>query len=111
MDKDKMINEIFELEHSSLIKPMNLVENAYLKHYNHVKYYTIENKMNVEMSIKNKNNEEELFVYEFDLNENLQKITQHIKKIKIVLFDRKKALRLKREEYLTLENNEELMEA
>jgi hypothetical protein len=67
--------------------------------------------MNVEMSIKNKNNEEELFVYEFDLNENLQKITQHIKKIKIVLFDRKKALRLKREEYLTLENNEELMEA
>lgn len=100
---DILFKEILELTTSQLITPKNLVDNAYLSHYNYVKYSANQGNMVVEMEITNEVNETELYTYYFDENEYLQTITLVYRDIKMTIFDRLKELSNKRSEYLNLD--------
>lgn len=95
----KYIENIYELIHSPLVTPYNLIENALLDNYGYVKYYTENNFFVAEMSCTLDNGETELFYYYFKDIYNLQYIYKGNSQSKIIVFDRSKELDLSKQEF------------
>lgn len=64
------VRKIYELLHSAILTPYNLLENVKLPNYSYVKYYTERDSVVCEMeSIEN--NEKHIYYYYFDCNNHL----------------------------------------
>ncbi|MGO3752043.1 MAG: hypothetical protein ACTJGH_04655 [Peptoniphilaceae bacterium] len=98
---EKIIKRIYELMHSPIITPYNLLENAKLDNYNYVNYYKGEMGLIVEMECSMGDSMDAIFYYYFDANDKLIKIYEEVKGQKNIVFDREKELANVSETYIT----------
>lgn len=82
-----MINKLYELLHTPLVTPYNLLENSKISNYNYVKYYKSGNELICEMECESYGEVEKYF-YSFDQRDFLQKIERDNNTEREVLFDR-----------------------
>ena len=73
---DVQIKKIYDMLYSPIISPYNLLENAKLENYSYVKYYTNETGLVAEMQCEILGGGEQIFYYQFDKKDFLQKIYQ-----------------------------------
>lgn len=107
----KLMSELCDLKYSDMITPHNLLENVYLDNYNYVKYFTKDNLMCVELEVVGFNHNLELYLYEFDNEESLQRISMFYKTIRTEIFNRQKMLEKKTSEFVDGYNNIEELRA
>ena len=104
----KIIQDIYEMREHNLLTPHSLVENARLENYSHVKYYMKEEYFIAEMECYCDDGINRKFIYRFDLENKLQKVTAtpgNIFKVD-VLFDRKIELETLVKKYNEVINNQ-----
>ncbi len=89
---DKMIKKIYELMHSPIVTPYNLLENAKLDNYNYVNYYKGEVGLVAEMECSMDDGVDAIFYYCFDENDKLTKVYEEVKGQKNIVFDREEEL-------------------
>lgn len=83
------IKKIYDMLHSPILTPYNLLENAKLDNYEYVTYYSNEIGLVAEMKCIVDGGKKEIFYYQFDKENHLQKICQKNGDKKDVVFDRK----------------------
>lgn len=71
---ENYIDKLYNLLHSAIVTPYNLLENAKLDNYNYVKYYKGKSGLIAEMQCINEDAEEVIFFYEFNKKDELQNI-------------------------------------
>lgn len=71
---ENYIDKLYNLLHSAIVTPYNLLENAKLDNYNYVKYYKGKSGLIAEMQCINEDTEEVIFFYEFNKKDELEKI-------------------------------------
>lgn len=95
MKEKKYFNEleksICELANDHLVTPFNLLNNARLKNYSYVKYYTENNFLISEMEFEVRD-KKHIFFYYFDNNNRLEKICEEILGERKIRFSRKEEL-------------------
>lgn len=89
---DKTIKKIYELMHSPIITPYNLLENAKLGNYNYVNYYKGEMGLIAEMKCSMDDGVDAIFYYYFDVNDKLIKVYEDVQGQKNIVFDREEEL-------------------
>lgn len=89
---DETIRKIYELMHSPIITPYNLLKNVKLDNYSYVNYYKGELGLITEMACSMDDGVEAIFYYHFDEKDRLMKIYQEIKGEQNIVFDRDEAL-------------------
>ncbi len=99
LEMDKIIKKIYELMHSSIVTPYNLLENAKLDNYNYVNYYKGEFGLIAEMECSGEDDEEAIFYYHFDQKDKLIKVCRETKGENSIVFDRDEELVNVREAY------------
>lgn len=92
---DKQIKKIYDLLHSPIVTPYNLLENAKLPNYSYVNYYEGAEGLIAEMKCFMEDRQEEvIFYYHFDEEDKLNRIYQ--KSVgdskKKMVYDREKEL-------------------
>lgn len=87
--------------YSPIISPYNLLENAKLKNYSYVKYYTNEIGLVAEMKCTIPDEGERIFYYQFDKKDYLQMIYQDNDENRQIVFDRKEAVEVAKKEYFS----------
>lgn len=68
------IRKIYELLHTPILTPYNLLENVKLNNYSYVNYYKGEIGIICEMKCTNQNSIESKYYYYFDGNDHLYKV-------------------------------------
>lgn len=96
---DAYIKKLYDMLYSPIISPYNLLENAKLKNYKYVKYYTNEIGLVAEMECEVPDEGNKIFFYQFDKKDYLQIIYQDVNGRKEVIFDRKIAVAVAKEDY------------
>ncbi len=96
---DAYIKKIYDMLYSPIVSPYNLLENAKLENYSYVTYYKNEFGLVAEMKCEIPDEGEQIFYYQFDDKDYLQKIYQEINGIKEMVFDRNVAVESAKEEY------------
>lgn len=93
------IKKIYDMMYSPIITPYNLLENAKLDNYGYVKYYT--NKMGIvaEMQCEIPGEGVQIFYYQFDDKDYLQRIYQNTMTIEGIIFSRDEAIESAKKEY------------
>lgn len=89
---NKMIKKNYELMHSPIVTPYNLLENAKLDNYSYVSYYKGETGLIAEMKCYMDDGVDTIFYYYFDKDDKLIKVYEEIKENKIIVFDRENEL-------------------
>lgn len=89
---DKIIKKIYELIHSPIVTPYNLLENAKLDNYNYVNYYKGEIGLVAEMECSISDGVNAIYYYCFDENDKLIKVYEEVKGQKDIVFDREEEL-------------------
>lgn len=97
---DKIIKKIYELMHSPIVTPYNLLENAKLDNYNYVNYYKGEIGLVAEMECSMDGGIDAIFYYHFDENDKLIKVYEEIKGQQSIVFDREEELSNIKETYI-----------
>lgn len=97
---DKYIRKIYEMLHSPIVTPYNLLENAKLDNYSYVNYYKGENGLIAEMKCITEDNVNAIFFYHFDSEDNLMKIFMKTGSTKELVFDRNDELVDLKQDYL-----------
>lgn len=99
------IRKIYELLHSPILTPYNLLENVKLDNYNYVNYYKGEIGIICEMECFENNNTVVKFYYHFDNNDHLYKVLMDSKNNKQEeLFHRDSELKKELNKYSTHKN-------
>lgn len=93
------IKKIYNMLYSPIITPYNLLENAKLENYNYVKYYTNEVGLVAEMECEIQGEGDQVFYYQFDKKDYLQKIYQNTVEEKNIIFTRQEAVEVAKKEY------------
>lgn len=96
---DVQIKKIYDMLYSPIISPYNLLENAKLENYSYVKYYTNETGLVAEMQCEIPGEGKQIFYYQFDNKEFLQKIYQGKIDNENIIFSRQEAVEVAKEEY------------
>lgn len=89
---DKIIKKIYELMHSPIVTPYNLLENAKLDNYSYVNYYKGEIGLVAEMKCSMGDGVYTTFYYYFDESDKLIKVYEKIKGQKNIVFNREEEL-------------------
>lgn len=101
-----MVNKLYELLHTPLVTPYNLLENSKISNYNYVKYYKGSDGLICEMECESYGEVEKYF-YSFDQKDFLQKIERdNSNREREVLFDRIVEVKLQKEKYSNLRKNQ-----
>lgn len=93
------IKKIYDMLYSPILTPYNLVENAKLKNYNYVKYYTNSIGVVAEMQCVIPDEGEKVFYYQFDKKDYLQVIYQDSIEKGAIVFNREAEIVAAKEEY------------
>ena len=72
------IKKIYDLLHSPILTPYNLLENVKLDNYSYVNYYKGEQGVICEMKCINLDKEEAKYYYFFDSNDHLFKVNMQV---------------------------------
>ena len=96
---DAYIKKIYDMLYSPIVSPYNLLENAKLKNYSYVKYYTNEIGLVAEMQCEISGEGEKVFYYQFDKNDYLQYIYHNTMEKGNIVFSRKEAVGTAKNEY------------
>lgn len=96
---DVQIKKIYDMLYSPIISPYNLLENAKLENYSYVKYYTNETGLVAEMQCEILGEGKQIFYYQFDKKDFLQKIYQGKMDNENIIFSRQEAVEVAKEEY------------
>ena len=96
---DAYIKKIYDMLYSPLISPYNLLENAKLENYSYVKYFTNEEGLVAEMQCVVPGDGEQVFYYQFDKKDYLQKIYRNAMETKNIVFNRQEAVETAKEKY------------
>lgn len=96
---DTYIKKIYDMLYSPILSPYNLLENAKLKNYDYVKYYTNEVGIVAEMQCTIPDEGKKIFYYQFDQKDYLQVIYQEDMDSKNIIFDRNLEVIAAKEEY------------
>ncbi|WP_196607391.1 hypothetical protein [Pectinatus frisingensis] len=97
MNKD--IKKIYDMLYSPILTPYNLLENAKLDNYEYVTYYSNDIGLVAEMKCTVDGGETEIFYYQFDKENHLQRIYQKNGDTKDVVFDRGKEVKKAKDRY------------
>lgn len=87
------VNEVYNMLHSPIVTPYDLLENAKLRNYSYVKYYTNDTGLVAEMQCIIPCEGNQVFFYQFDKNDYLQLIYQNEIKDENIVFSRKESVR------------------
>lgn len=101
---DQSIKKIYELLHSPIVTPHNLLENAKLENYKYVNYYKGENGLVAEMECSMDDGVDATFYYYFDVEDKLVRVLEEVKGKKSIVFDREEELETIKKAYITKRN-------
>lgn len=101
---DAYIKKIYDMLYSPIITPYNLLENVKLDNYKYVKYYTNQVGVVAEMECIVPEEGKKVFYYQFDKKDYLQIIYQGSMKSENIIFDRKVATDVSKQEYYQNKN-------
>lgn len=93
------ITEIYNLLHSPIVTPHNLIDNAKLKNYEYVTYYKEPPFFVAEMKCKDLAGESTIFYYHFNDKDYLERIFKQQGTEKILIFDRAKEIEKQKKEF------------
>lgn len=86
------VNEVYNMLYSPIVTPYDLLENAKLRNYSYVKYYTNDTGLVAEMQCTIPCEGNQVFFYQFDKNDYLQLIYQNEMKDENIVFSRKESV-------------------
>ncbi|OYP41964.1 hypothetical protein C8E03_105142 [Lachnotalea glycerini] len=96
---NNFINQIYGLTNIALLTPQNLVENIQLDNYLEIKYFTKNNEIVCEMLTEDEDKEKAVYLYYFNMKNQLQRAYAEYRNENIEIFNRGKELECLLAEY------------